>query len=89
MNPKVVSVIPLKEYKLLLIFSNDEIKIFNVEPFLNDKFWSGLADISMFLTVRVAGGSVEWKNGVDFCPDELYEKSAVVGKKFANTQIAG
>jgi hypothetical protein len=40
MNPKVIEVVPMEEYKLLLTFSNDEIAIFDVLPYLNDKFWA-------------------------------------------------
>jgi len=29
----------------------------------------------MFKTVKIAGLSVEWKNGADICPDELYNNS--------------
>lgn len=89
MNPKVIVVLPLEEFKLLLTFSNDEIRTFDVAPYLNDKFWSGLSEVTMFMTAKVAGGSVEWDNGVDFCPDELFEKSIVVGKILGNNRIAG
>ena len=88
MNPKAISVVPLEGYKLLITFSNGEIKIFDVEPFLKDKFWAPLAKEFMFSTVKIAGGSIEWDNGVDFCPDELYEKSKKVGKRLDNNQVA-
>jgi len=31
----------------------------------------------MFNTVKIAGLSIEWENGADICPDELYNKSYV------------
>jgi hypothetical protein len=75
MNLKIIDVIPMEDYKLLLTFSNNEIRSFDVTPYLNDKFWASLSTASIFMTVKIAGNSVEWANGVDFCPDELYEKS--------------
>lgn len=29
----------------------------------------------MFNTVKIAGLSIEWENGTDICPDELYNNS--------------
>lgn len=62
MNPKVINVIPMEGFKLLLTFSNNEFGTFDVVPYLQDKFWSSLKDISVFITVKVSvsGGSVEW-----------------------------
>ena len=46
MNPKVKEVKPLEGYKLLLVFTNNEIGIFDVSNYLDDKFWSGLSAVS-------------------------------------------
>lgn len=29
----------------------------------------------MFNSVKIGGLSIEWENGVDICPDELYNNS--------------
>ena len=76
MNPKVMQVEILKNYKLLITFTNNEKKIFDIEKYLHKKFWSSLRDENVFKTVKVSGGSIEWSNGVDFCPDEVYENSS-------------
>ena len=73
MNPRVKEVEPLDNYRLLLTFTNNEKAIFDVSKYLEHKFWSELKDDSLFRTVKVSGGSVEWIHGQDFCPDELYE----------------
>jgi len=80
MKPRVKNVKPMDEYQLLLTFTNNEIGIFDVSKYLSDNFWSSLKDISVFRTVKVSGGSVEWGNGVDFCPDDIYENSKIIGK---------
>ena len=80
---RVVEVLALEEYRLLLTFSNGEIRIFDVKPYLNNKFWAPLSKVEVFQEVKVAGGSVEWTSGIDFCPDEIYEKSIPIGRRLS------
>jgi len=75
MRPRAKSVIPLDDYKLLITFSNDETKIFDVNPYLKLKPYEQLKNIGVFRTVRIAGLSIEWSTGQDICPDELYFNS--------------
>jgi hypothetical protein len=75
MNPRVQSAKPLDNYKVLLTFTNGEKKIFDIAPYLNDKFWSKLSDKGIFEMVKVNYGTIEWLGEIDFCPDEVYEKS--------------
>jgi hypothetical protein len=76
MNPRVVKAIPLENYELKLLFSNNEERIFDVKPYLDDKFWSRLKNEGLFKLVEVNGGSITWLNeDIDFCPDEVYENS--------------
>ena len=75
MRPKAIEVKALENYILEIKFSNGEVKLFDVKPYLNHKAFEQLKEINMFNTVKVAGLSVEWKNGADICPDELYNNS--------------
>ncbi len=75
MRPKAIEVKPLENYILEIKFSNGEVKLFDVKPYLNHKAFEKLKEIDMFNTVKIAGLSVEWKNGADICPDELYNNS--------------
>ena len=34
-----------------------------------------VTDVSLFNSVKPFLGSIQWKNGQDFCPDTLYEDS--------------
>ena len=70
-----VAVKPLKEYKLLITFDNNEKRIFDVSPYLSDSFFAPLKSLSIFNTVRVNPISLEWVGGIDICPDELYYNS--------------
>lgn len=72
MNPLVVSVQAKDDFILLVKFENNEIKLFDVKPFLNKGVFKELNDISYFHQARVAFGSVEWPNEQDFSKDTLY-----------------
>ena len=75
LRPKAVKVTPLANYCLLILFSNDEQRIFDVKPYLDFKPYQELKVASIFKTVRPAGLSIEWIHGQDICPDELYYNS--------------
>jgi hypothetical protein len=75
MNPRVTTVEPGKEYTLLLTFQNNEKKVFDVKPYLNTGQFKQLTDLSSFNSVHPFLGSIQWQNGLDLCPDLLYEES--------------
>ncbi|MHB1652071.1 MAG: DUF2442 domain-containing protein [Desulfitobacteriaceae bacterium] len=76
MNPRVIDVKPGGNYTIILKFDNDEIRVFDVSPYLDYPFFLELKDEELFNTVRSTLGTVVWKNGQDFCPDTLYEESS-------------
>ena len=78
MRPRAIEVKPLKDYRLLIKFNNNEVKVFDVKPYLKYEQYSELKKIEIFNTVKIAGLSIEWSNGVDICPDELYNSSVTV-----------
>lgn len=75
MRPKALEVKPLENYVLEIKFNNGEIKRFDVKPYLNHKAFEQLKKLDIFNSVKIAGLSIEWENGVDICPDELYNSS--------------
>lgn len=77
-NPTAVKVEPLDDYKLLICFENDEKRIYDLKPVLDGmqgKWYGELLDMDYFKKVRIGGGSVEWPDEQDICPDCLYEDS--------------
>jgi hypothetical protein len=76
MNPRVKDVRPNSDYTLTITFTNGEIKSFDVKPYLNIGIFRELKDKSLFNSVKPFLGSIQWKNGQDFCPDTLYLESA-------------
>ena len=75
MNPRVKMVKPNSDYTITLVFTNGEVKRFDVKPYLNIGIFQTLKSMSVFNSVRPFLGSVQWKHGQDFCPDTLYMDS--------------
>ena len=75
MTPKAINVEAIENYELKVTFDNGETRIFDVKPYLNHELFAELKNEKLFKTVKIAGLSIEWDNGVDICPDELYNLS--------------
>lgn len=75
MNPRVKNVKPSSDYTLCIEFTNGEIRLFDMKPYLNTGIFKELQNKAIFNSVRPFLGSIQWKNGLDLCPDTLYEKS--------------
>ena len=78
MHPRIRTVAPLSEYRLLLTFDNAESRIFDMKPYLTKGVFAELADESLFHSVHVCFDTVEWGNGADLCPEVLYARSEPV-----------
>ena len=72
MNPRVQSVKPNPDHTITLVFTNGEVKRFDVKPYLNKGIFQELQDLRVFNSVKPFLASVQWENGQDFCPDTLY-----------------
>ena len=75
MTPRIIDAVPMADYDVLLTFENNEKKVFSVKPYLNLGFFSELKNETIFKTVKVSFDTIEWINGVDIDPEELYERS--------------
>ncbi|HLE13087.1 MAG: hypothetical protein A2504_07230 [Bdellovibrionales bacterium RIFOXYD12_FULL_39_22] len=72
MNPRVKKVRPNDDFTIEITFDNDEVKVFDMKPYLEIGVFKELKNISEFKTVKVSLGSIQWRNGQDLCPDTLY-----------------
>jgi len=66
MNPRIKSVKPNKNYTLRLTFTNGEVKVFDMKPYLDKGIFTELKDMNLFNSVKPFLGSIQWKNGQDF-----------------------
>jgi hypothetical protein len=78
MNPRVQDVKPNRDFTLTLTFMNGEVRVFDVKPYLDKGIFRELKELSLFNSVKPFLGSIQWKNGQDFCPDMLYLESKAV-----------
>jgi hypothetical protein len=76
MNPCVISVRPLSDYRLDVTFENGERRVFDLRPYLDRGVFERLRNPATFAAARVVAGSVEWPGGLDLSYDTLYLKSA-------------
>ena len=70
-----IAVTPLSNYILSVTFSNGEHRHFDVKPYLDIPFFAPLKNMETFKQVFVNDFTVEWKNGRDIAPHELYDGS--------------
>ena len=80
LQPRLLKVEPVEPNKLRLTYETGEVKLFDVAPYISGSWYGELKDQSYFRTVRVLPGGIgiEWGNGQDIAPHELYEQSVPV-----------
>jgi hypothetical protein len=83
MNPRVKEVTPNKDYTLTLVFTNGEVKVFDMRPYLGVGIFKELQDWNKFKSVKPFLGSIQWLNKQDLCPDTLYDQ----GKSLADLTV--
>lgn len=80
LQPRLMNVEPIEPLKLRLTYETGEVKIFDAAPYAVGPWYGELKDAVYFRTVRMlpGGTGIEWSNGQDIAPHELYDKSAAV-----------
>ena len=63
----------IDDYKLILTFEDESVRIFDMKPPLGKGVFKELKDEKLFKTVKVSFDSIEWANGIDVDPETLYE----------------
>ena len=72
MNPRIKEVLTTNDYKLELVFTNGERKLYDCSGLLNFGVFNELSNVSYFKQVKVVDGTVAWPHEQDICPDTLY-----------------
>jgi hypothetical protein len=91
--PRVVAVRPAEDYRVELTFSDGVIGTVDLADLAvgGRGVFQPLADKAFFRQVRLSpeGGTIEWPNGVDLCPDVLYSRATGIPIPFAEPEQAG
>lgn len=70
---RVVDVDYIKDYELLVTFSNGSRKKVDLKPYLQGEVFGELMDKSKFVQYGLTRTTIEWANGADLAPEFLYE----------------
>lgn len=70
---RVVDVDYIKDYKLLITFSDGSKKNVDLKPYLNGEVFGELLDKDKFIQYGLTRVTIEWANGADLAPEFLYE----------------
>ncbi|MBU0878643.1 MAG: DUF2442 domain-containing protein [Candidatus Omnitrophica bacterium] len=71
----VVKVEPHKDNTLLLVFENQEKRLFDMTPYLDKKPFIKLKVSELFIKATVAYGTVVWPGNIDIAPETLWDYS--------------
>lgn len=75
-TPDILGVKVLDNYLIYLKFETNEEKIYDMKKLINEnKFYNKLKDKNYFKDVKIRGDSIEWENGEDVAPENLYYDS--------------
>lgn len=74
----VVSVRPLPDYRLELVFENGERRRFEMAPYLHLPVFRRLENSAFFSLAHVDYGTVCWPGEIDIAPETLYDCSVPI-----------
>ena len=79
-QPRLVKVEPAASMKLILHYETGEVKVFDATPYAEGSWYGQLKDEYYFQSVHLLpeGVGIEWTNGQDIAPHELYELSVAI-----------
>jgi len=74
--PKVISVQPIDNYQLIVKFSNQQYRRYDVKPLLTQDMFAPLKNIALFKNVQIEQGgyAISWNEDIDISEYELWKK---------------
>ena len=70
---KVTDVDYVKDYELLLTFSDGTRKLCDLKPYRTGEVFGELLDRDKFIQYGLTGYTIEWANGADLAPEFLHD----------------
>ena len=78
MNPRITYVEPKENYKLILKFTDNSTREFDMKPYLNFPAFEELQEQAVFKNATVFLGTVQWNDEIDMSPDTLFLESNLI-----------
>lgn len=75
--PRIAKVSALANFILEIEYVNGEKKLYDMKKQLSNSHYKNLNNIGYFRLVKSAQTTVEWPNGEDIDPNELYKNSVI------------
>ena len=73
--PRIKDVKAVNDFNIELTYVNGERKLYDMKKFLNHNAYKKLNNVGYFSLVKSAETTIEWPNGEDVDPNELYNNS--------------
>ena len=73
--PRIKNVIPNENFELRIEYENGETKTYDITKQLEHEHYKNLRNIAYFMLAKNAEVTIEWPEGEDIDPNELYENS--------------
>lgn len=75
-TPDIIKVKALREYYIYLKFKTGEEKVYDMSKYIKEiGYYKKLKNRDYFEKVKPRGETVEWEEGEDVCPENLYYDS--------------
>lgn len=75
-TPDIIDVKVLDDYLLKILFDTQEERIYDMKIIIKEnKMFKRLKNKEYFKNIKIRGETIEWENGEDICPEELYYNS--------------
>ena len=87
MNPRAKSIYYKSPYRLLVTFTNGEVKEFDLKPYLKYPIYKELKNESFCRKAEVQNGIVVWNDEIDLDPDRLYLESTIIKNYFLTDSL--
>ena len=71
--PRIKDVKVLENYKLQITYINDEVIVYDMVKNLDENYYKKLKNQEYFKRVKSVGTTIEWPDGEDIDPNDLYE----------------
>ena len=75
--PRIKEVETLENFYLKITYITGEKRLYDMKKMLEYEFYKNLKNEGYFKLVKSAEVTVEWPNGEDIDPNELYENSII------------